>query len=112
MFTIALASTFNGFLIGMAIGGLGFGQCMAVDLALVADVLPDQPTLLEMHISVIEGSGDRGPQALAVADHGCNLLPATSSTAYSVPDRSTPRTRARRSTSKLSPCASAECPAP
>jgi MFS family permease len=42
MFTVALAHTFNGFLIGMAIGGLGFGLYMAVDLALVADVLPDQ----------------------------------------------------------------------
>jgi MFS family permease len=35
-------STFNGFLVGMAIGGLGFGLYTAVDLALVADVLPDQ----------------------------------------------------------------------
>ena len=42
MFTIALVQTFNGFLIGMAIGGLGFGLYVAVDLALVADVLPDQ----------------------------------------------------------------------
>ena len=42
MFVIAIASTFNGFLVGMAIGGLGFGMYMAVDLALVADVLPDQ----------------------------------------------------------------------
>ena len=42
MFVIAVASTFNGFLVGMAIGGLGFGVYMAVDLALVADVLPDQ----------------------------------------------------------------------
>jgi MFS family permease len=42
MFAIAIASTFNGFLIGMAIGGLGFGVYMAVDLALVADVLPDK----------------------------------------------------------------------
>ncbi len=42
MFVIAIASTFNGFLVGMAIGGLGFGVYMAVDLALVADVLPDQ----------------------------------------------------------------------
>ena len=41
MFVIALASDFNGFLVGMAIGGLGFGMYMAVDLALVADVLPD-----------------------------------------------------------------------
>jgi MFS family permease len=41
MFVIAVASSFNGFLVGMAIGGLGFGVYMAVDLALVADVLPD-----------------------------------------------------------------------
>ena len=38
---LAVASNVNGFLIGMAIGGLGFGRYMAVDLALVADVLPD-----------------------------------------------------------------------
>jgi MFS family permease len=42
MFVIAVASTFTGFLVGMAIGGLGFGVYMAVDLALVADVLPDK----------------------------------------------------------------------
>jgi MFS family permease len=42
MFVIAIAADFNGFLVGMAIGGLGFGIYMAVDLALVADVLPDR----------------------------------------------------------------------
>jgi MFS family permease len=42
MFVIALASDFNGYLVGMAVGGLGFGMYMAVDLALVADVLPDR----------------------------------------------------------------------
>jgi MFS family permease len=41
LFVIALASSFNGFLVGMAIGGLGFGVYVAVDLALAADVLPD-----------------------------------------------------------------------
>jgi MFS family permease len=41
MFIIAAATSFNGFLVGMAIGGLGFGLYMAVDLALVVDVLPD-----------------------------------------------------------------------
>jgi MFS family permease len=41
MFAIAIASNFNGYLVGMAIGGLGFGVYIAVDLALVADVLPD-----------------------------------------------------------------------
>jgi MFS family permease len=40
MFTVAVASDFNGFLVGVAISGLGFGTYMAVDLALVADVLP------------------------------------------------------------------------
>ncbi len=42
MFVIALASDFNGFLVGMAIGGLGFGMYVAVELALVVDVLPDR----------------------------------------------------------------------
>jgi MFS family permease len=41
MFALAVAASFNGFLVGMAIGGLGFGVYMAVDLALVVDVLPD-----------------------------------------------------------------------
>jgi MFS family permease len=44
LFLIAVASSFNGFLVGMAVGGLGFGMYMAVDLALVADVLPDHAT--------------------------------------------------------------------
>lgn len=39
---VALAGSFNGYLLGMAISGLGFGMYMAVDLALVADVLPDK----------------------------------------------------------------------
>jgi MFS family permease len=41
LFVVAVATHFNGFLVGMAIAGLGFGIYMAVDLALVADVLPD-----------------------------------------------------------------------
>ena len=41
LFVVAGADTFTGFLVGMAISGLGFGTYMAVDLALVADVLPD-----------------------------------------------------------------------
>jgi MFS family permease len=42
MFVVAMASDFNGFLVGMALSGLGFGVYVAVDLALVADVLPDK----------------------------------------------------------------------
>ena len=42
LFVIAVASSFNGFLVGMAISGLGFGLYFAVDLALVVDVLPDR----------------------------------------------------------------------
>ncbi|HET9859653.1 MAG TPA: MFS transporter [Nocardioidaceae bacterium] len=42
MFAVAVAGDFNGFLVGMAISGLGFGMYIAVDLALVADVLPDK----------------------------------------------------------------------
>jgi MFS family permease len=41
LFMIAVAADFDAFLVGMAVGGLGFGLYMAVDLALVADVLPD-----------------------------------------------------------------------
>jgi MFS family permease len=41
LFMIAVAVDFDAFLVGMAVAGLGFGLYMAVDLALVADVLPD-----------------------------------------------------------------------
>jgi len=41
---IATASGTGGYLLGMAIGGLGFGMYMAVDLALVVDVLLDAST--------------------------------------------------------------------
>ena len=40
LFVIAIASNFSGFLVGMAISALGFGVYVAVNLALVVDVLP------------------------------------------------------------------------
>jgi MFS family permease len=41
LFMVAVAVDFDAFLVAMAVAGLGFGLYMAVDLALVADVLPD-----------------------------------------------------------------------
>jgi MFS family permease len=41
LFVIAAADDVNGYLVGMGLGGVGFGMYMAVDLALVVDVLPD-----------------------------------------------------------------------
>ncbi|HEX2805690.1 MAG TPA: MFS transporter [Kineosporiaceae bacterium] len=41
MLVIASADDLDGYLLGMTIGGLGFGMYMAVDLALVVEVLPD-----------------------------------------------------------------------
>ena len=42
LIAIAMAHDLDAFLLGMAVAGLGFGVYVAVDLALVADVLPDQ----------------------------------------------------------------------
>jgi MFS family permease len=42
LFVLAAATHVNGFLVGMAISGLGFGVYFAVDLALVTQVLPDE----------------------------------------------------------------------
>jgi MFS family permease len=41
MILLSMASTFTVFLVAMAVSGLGFGLYFAVDLALVADVLPN-----------------------------------------------------------------------
>jgi MFS family permease len=41
MLLIASADDLDGYLLGMVVGGVGFGTYMAVDLALVVDVLPD-----------------------------------------------------------------------
>jgi len=50
MFVVASATSFDGFLVGMAIGGLGFGMYVAVDLALVADVLPNKDNAKDLGV--------------------------------------------------------------
>jgi MFS family permease len=50
MFAVAVAADLNGFLVGMAISGLGFGLYMAVDLALVADVLTGPDTAKDLGV--------------------------------------------------------------
>jgi MFS family permease len=42
LFVLAAATDVNGYLVGIALSGIGFGMYFAVDLALVADVLPDE----------------------------------------------------------------------
>ena len=44
LFVIAGSHGFDGYLIGMAVSGIGFGMYMAVDLALAVDILPDADT--------------------------------------------------------------------
>ena len=56
MFVLAVASDINGFLVGMAIGGLGFGMYVAVDLALVADVLPAKENAKDLGVLNIAGA--------------------------------------------------------
>ncbi len=65
LFTLAIVSNFNGFLVGMAIAGLGFGVYMAVDLALVVDVLPDQDSAAK-DLGVLNIAGAR-PFSIAPA---------------------------------------------
>jgi MFS family permease len=81
LFVVAVASDFNGFLVGMAIGGLGFGMYVAVDLALVVDVLPDpQSTAKDLGVFNIAGAlpftvaPAIAPLVLAVGDGSYSLL--------------------------------------
>jgi MFS family permease len=77
MVVIAMADDPSGYLVGMGIGGLGFGTYMAVDLALVADVLPHTGSTAK-DLGVINIAGAL-PFALAPA-----LAPAVlSATGYS-----------------------------
>jgi MFS family permease len=81
MFIVAAASSFNGYLVGMAIGGLGFGLYTAVDLALVADVLPDtRNTAKDFGVFNIAGAlpfsvaPALAPVVLAIGNGGYGLL--------------------------------------
>jgi MFS family permease len=65
MFVVAVATGFSGFLLGMAVAGFGFGLYMAVDLALVADVLPD-PRSAAKDLGVMNIAGAL-PSAIAPA---------------------------------------------
>ena len=65
LFVIAGADSFDGYLVGMAIGGVGFGMYMAVDLALVVDVLSD-PLTAAKDLGVLNIAGAL-PFALAPA---------------------------------------------
>jgi len=53
MFAVAVAVDFTGFLIGLAISGLGFGLYVAVDLALVAEVLPGKDNAKDLGVFTI-----------------------------------------------------------
>ena len=65
LFVIAGAGSFDGYLVGMGIGGVGFGMYMAVDLALVVDVLAD-PLTAAKDLGVLNIAGAL-PFALAPA---------------------------------------------
>ncbi len=56
MLVVAAADDFRGFLLGVALSGLGFGVYFAVDLALVADVLPDKDSAAK-HLGVFNFAG-------------------------------------------------------
>lgn len=62
---IAIADGVGGYLVGMAVSGVGFGMYMAVDLALVVDVLPD-PDSAAKDLGVLNIAGAL-PFALAPA---------------------------------------------
>lgn len=56
MVLVAVADSFSAFLVGIAVSGLGFGMYFAVDLALVADVLPD-PSRAAKDLGVLNYAG-------------------------------------------------------
>jgi MFS family permease len=80
LFLLAIASDFDGYLVGMAVGGLGFGLYTAVDLALVADVLPSHDNAKDLGVLNIAGAlpysvaPALAPFVLSVADGDYGVL--------------------------------------
>ena len=79
--TIATAGGLDGYLVGMAVSGLGFGMYMAVDLALVVDVLPESGSVAK-DLGVLNIAGALpfalapalAPGVLALTDHSYTAL--------------------------------------
>jgi MFS family permease len=80
LFLLAIASDFDGYLVGMAVGGLGFGLYTAVDLALVADVLPSEDNAKDLGVLNIAGAlpfsvaPALAPFGLSIADGDYGVL--------------------------------------
>jgi MFS family permease len=81
LFVMAVGTSVNAFLVGMAIGGLGFGVYAAVDLALVVDVLPPGDDVAkDLGVFNIAGAlpfslaPATAPAILAVADGSYGVL--------------------------------------
>ena len=79
LFVISAASSYDMYLIGMAIGGLGFGTYLAVDLALVADVLPEHDRARDLGVFNIAAA-----LPFAVAPALAPVILALGSGSYSV----------------------------
>ena len=86
LFLLAFASDFDGYLVGMAVGGLGFGLYTAVDVALVADVLPSDDNAKDLGVLNIAGAlpysvaPALAPFVLSVADGDYGVLFAVAGT--------------------------------
>ena len=80
LFLLAIASDFDGYLVGMAVGGLGFGLYTAIDLALVADVLPSEDNAKDLGVLNIAGAlpfsvaPALAPFVLSIADGDYGVL--------------------------------------
>lgn len=78
---VAGATGVGGYLVGMAVGGAGFGMYMAVDLALVVDVLPESGSVAK-DLGVLNIAGALpfavapalAPAILGITDHSYAVL--------------------------------------